>query len=103
MGIKISDSERTRRLTHVENWYKSGQSMSFYSKAHNLNYNNFKQWCYKWRQSNGKSIKIKNGSTNNFIPIEIQSTKPEVIPVTKNRLYRFEFKLLYGLIDLKFG
>lgn len=111
MGIKLSESENQRRLGHIQQWHTSELSMLAYSREAGLNYNNFKQWCRKWKQSGPDAVTKKTKAPGHkFIPIQMptankgfnKSTAP--IPLeSRIPIPRFELKLLFGLFHIRIG
>ena len=106
MGKAPSKEEENRRLDHILRWRASGLSMRQYSKDNQLNYGNFKNWCYRWKQAHQIQIPVSS-RPNNFIPIQVdhRTTKTPVVavPPQVNKPVRFELKLLFGFIQLRIG
>lgn len=71
--------------------------MMSYSRKHNLNYNNFKQWCYKYKQKHPEVV-IEKNPENNFIPLKLKDTPVTPPAIT---LPRFELNLFFGLIHFR--
>ena len=106
MSIKIGKAEQQRRQQHIDAWYGSGQTMRAYSKEAGLNYNSFKQWCYMWRKAQGIELADRR-SRGHFIPVSVvnkaSSKAPFPQPATPKGVYRFELKLLFGLLHFRIG
>lgn len=106
MAKKVSESELRYRLNHVEQWHSQKISMRQYALSNNLNYNLFKNWCYKWKIENGLPITPMKGS-GKFVPLSVTPSQKEKKENEKvsipQRLPRFELKLLYGLLHFRIG
>ena len=102
MGIKIGKAEQQKRQQHIDAWYGSGQSM----RAAGLNYNSFKQWCYMWRKAHGIEL-ADTRSDGHFIPVSVVNKPSSKAPLSQSApskgLYRFELRLLFGLIHFRIG
>tara|TARA_R110002072_G_scaffold10456_6_gene48616 strand:+ start:598 stop:918 length:321 start_codon:yes stop_codon:yes gene_type:complete len=106
MGIKVSKAEKSRRQLHFDSWYGSGKSMRAYSQQAGLNYNSFKQWCSVWRKAQGIEL-LDQRTKGSFVLVAVVSS-PSVkttppLPIPSNGVYRFELKLLFGLLHYRIG
>ena len=109
MGIQVSKEEQSRRRKHIERWWASGKSMRAYSQEAGLNYNSFKQWCSIWRKNQGIELADKR-TKGSFVPVAVVD-KPSVksvkssppVSVISKGVYRFELKLLFGLLHFRIG